>query len=46
LTGYLEDLVALRETLDTRYDDLKSGRVAPIDGEKAFRYAIRTSDRR
>jgi predicted transcriptional regulator len=46
LTGYLEDLVALRETLDTRYDDLKSGRVAPIDGEKAFRYAIHTSDRR
>ncbi len=37
LTGYLEELAALRETLDGRYDDLKSGRVKPIDGEEAFR---------
>jgi hypothetical protein len=25
-----------REMLDSRYDDLKSGRVKPIDGEEAF----------
>ena len=37
LTGYLEELAALRETLDGRYDGLKSGRVKPIDGEEAFR---------
>jgi hypothetical protein len=37
LAGYLEELAALRETLDSRYDDLKSGRVKPIDGEEAFR---------
>jgi predicted transcriptional regulator len=27
---YLEELAALRETLDTRYDDLKTGRVNPV----------------
>ncbi len=37
LAGYLEELVAVRETLESRYDDLKSGRVKPIDGEEAFR---------
>jgi hypothetical protein len=36
LTGYLEELALLRHTLDTRYDDLKGGRVQPIDGEEAF----------
>jgi hypothetical protein len=25
-----------REMLDSRYDDLKSGRVKPIDGSEAF----------
>lgn len=37
LAGYLDELAALRETLDSRYDDLKSGRAKPIDGEEAFR---------
>lgn len=37
LAGYLEELAALTETLDSRYHDLKSGRVKPIDGEEAFR---------
>jgi predicted transcriptional regulator len=37
LAGYLQELTTLRETLDSRYDDLKSGRVTPIDGEEAFR---------
>lgn len=36
LAGYLEELALLRDTLDKRYDDLKSGRVKPIDGEEAF----------
>ena len=36
LVGYLEELALLRDTLDTRYDDLKGGRVQPIDGEEAF----------
>jgi predicted DNA-binding protein len=37
LAGYLEELAAVGERLDSRYDDLKSGRVKPIDGEEAFR---------
>jgi len=35
--GYLEEVASVRETLDSRYDDLKTGRVKPIDGEEAFR---------
>jgi len=36
MTGYLAELTQVRGTLDSRYDDIKSGRVQPIDGEKAF----------
>ena len=36
LAGYLEELTRTRETLNSRYDDLKSGRVKPLDGEEAF----------
>jgi predicted transcriptional regulator len=46
LAGYLEEVAAIRETLDSRYDDLKSGRVKPIDGEEAFRQLREKSDRR
>ena len=35
IAGYLEGLAELRSTLDSRYDDLESGRVKPIDGEEA-----------
>lgn len=34
LAGYFEEVMQTRETLDSRYDDLKSGRVKPIDGEQ------------
>jgi hypothetical protein len=34
--GYLAELAQTREMLDTRYDDLKSGRATPIDGEEFF----------
>src|SRR5713101_2351528 len=37
LAGYLEEVASVRETLDSRYDNLKSGRVKPIDGEEAIR---------
>jgi hypothetical protein len=30
------ELAQVRQTLDTRYDDIKSGRVTPVDGEEAF----------
>ena len=36
IAGYLDELTGVRETLNNRYDDLKSGRVNPIDGEEAF----------
>lgn len=36
MAGYLEDLGRVRAMLDSRYDDLKSGRVKPIDGEAFF----------
>ena len=36
LAGYLDELVKARDMLDSRYDDLKSGKVKPIDGEEAF----------
>ena len=32
LAGYLEEAAAVGQTLDSRYDDLKSGRVRPIEG--------------
>ena len=37
LAGYLEEVASVRKTLDSRYDDIKSGRVIPIDGEEAIR---------
>jgi predicted transcriptional regulator len=36
MAGYLAELAQVREMLDGRYDDLKSGRVTPVDGEEAF----------
>jgi predicted DNA-binding protein len=36
MAGYFDELVQTREMLDSRYDDVKSGTVKPIDGEEAF----------
>jgi predicted transcriptional regulator len=36
MSGYLAELTQLRNTLDGRYDEIKSGRVKPVDGEAAF----------
>jgi predicted transcriptional regulator len=36
LVGYLDEVAQLREVLDSRYDDLKSGRVRPITGDIAL----------
>lgn len=35
VAGYF-DLTRTRDIINSRYDDLKSGRVKPIDGEEAF----------
>jgi predicted DNA-binding protein len=37
VAGYVNDLTELQEMLEGRYEDIKSGRVQPIDGEEAFR---------
>jgi hypothetical protein len=34
LAGYFDELAETREMLDSRYDDLKSGRVKPISGDE------------
>ena len=46
MAGYLQELSATREMLDERYDDLKSGRVNPVDGDAAFAELRRKSEQR
>lgn len=46
MAGYLQELAQVRELLDNRYDDLKSGRVKPLDGEEAFAKLRRKSEER
>ena len=36
MAGYLAELSEVRETIESRYDDFKSGRTKPIDGEAFF----------
>ena len=36
MAGYLAEVSEIRQMLDSRYDDIKSGRVKPIDGEEFF----------
>ena len=36
MAGYIAELAQTREMLNSRYDDLKSGKVKPIDGEAFF----------
>lgn len=35
---YLEELAGVRDMLDSRYDELKTGRVQPIPGEDVEAY--------
>ena len=36
LAGYLAEVSGVREMLDGRYDEIKSGQVKPVDGEAFF----------
>jgi predicted transcriptional regulator len=36
VAGYLGEVAEVRDMLDSRYDDIKSGRVKPVDGEALF----------
>ena len=38
LAWYLNEVAQVRATLDSRYDDLKSGRVKPIPGDEVEAY--------
>jgi hypothetical protein len=42
--GYFDELAQTRDMLSSRYDDLKSGRVKPIDGEEFFENLRRRED--
>ena len=44
LIGYFDEVAHTRELLDQRFDDLESGRVKPIDGEKAFRLLMERTE--
>ena len=41
VASYLNELTAVRELLDQRYDEVEAGRVELIDGEEAFRRLLR-----
>ena len=46
MAGFLHELATTRELLDGRYDELKAGRVSPVDGEEAFVALRRKSEER
>jgi predicted DNA-binding protein len=46
MAGYLAEVAETRNMLAIRYDDIKSGRVKPIDGEQAFARLRRKSKER
>jgi len=46
MAGYMKELGETYATLDSRYDDLKSGRVKAVDGETAFTDLRRKSKKR
>ena len=38
MAGYFDEVFQIRETLSSRYDDLKSGKVKPIPGDEVEAY--------
>ena len=44
VAGYFDELEQTREMLSSRYDDLKNGKVKPIDGEEFFESLRRRED--
>jgi hypothetical protein len=36
MAGYFEELAQVHSMLDSRYDNIKSGKVKPMDGETFF----------
>jgi predicted transcriptional regulator len=46
MAAYLQEVAGVREMLDGRYEDLKSGRIQAVDGDAAFADLRRKSDER
>ena len=46
MAGYLAELSELRTSLDSRYDEIKSGSVKPLSGEEAFENLRRNTEAR
>jgi predicted DNA-binding protein len=47
MAAYVDELDEVRAILDSRYDDLKSGRVKPIGGDEVVaRLCVRSAARR
>lgn len=46
IAGYLTKLARVRETLDSRYDEIKSGKIQLLDGEEVFAQLLRKSEER
>ena len=46
LSGYFDEQTKVRQTLGSRYDDIKSGRVAPLDGPTVFRQILAENNSR
>ena len=36
MAGYLQEVTEVRQMLDSRYDEIKSGPVKPVEGEVFF----------
>ena len=36
MAGYIQEMAAVRETLDRRFDEIESGKVQAVDGEAFF----------
>jgi predicted transcriptional regulator len=46
MAGYLDELGQVRGMLDSRYDDIKSGKVKPIDRDQALARLREKSEKR
>jgi predicted transcriptional regulator len=38
MAGYFDEVLQIRETLDSRYDDIKSGRIKLVPGDQVEAY--------
>jgi hypothetical protein len=46
VAGYFDELAQVRRTLDTRYDEIKSGKVKMIPGDVAYAQLMDSIDAR